>query len=126
MTATVPTPQELQNIRDLAFQWGKIVARRAFGEAGPPLDCHALTLEQLAQTAAQGLLEGTLTTLLEQQAQAVPQTQPCPTCQQPCPVHRETRPLEGLGGIFTYPEPVAHCSACRRDFFPSAAQPGPG
>lgn len=116
------TPQELQVIRDLAAQWGKIVARRAFGESGPGLNVNLTTLEQVAAVAAQGLTEGTLTTLLEQQAQALPAQSPCPACGQLCPVHHEPRPLTGVGGTFTYQEPVCHCPACRRDFFPSTAR----
>ncbi len=68
MATSKLTPEELQNSRDLASQWGKMVARRAFGEAGPGLDADLTTLEQVAAAAARGLTEGTLTTLLEQQA----------------------------------------------------------
>jgi hypothetical protein len=125
MSNSLPTPQDLQNIRDLAAQWGKIIARRAFGDLGPGLDLDLLTFEQVAQAAAQGLLQGTLATLLEQQAQTLPQHQPCPACQQLCPLTREPRALDCLGGSFPYDEPVCHCSACRRDFFPSAAQLAP-
>ncbi len=126
MNTSKLTPQELQNIRDLAAQWGKIVARRAFGEAGPGLDADLTTLEQVAAAAARGLTEGTLTTLLEQQAQALPADSPCPDCGQRCPVHQEQRPLIGQGGTLTYREPVCHCPACRRDFFPSTAGPASG
>jgi len=120
------TSQELQNIRDAAAQWGQIVARRAFGDAGPGLDVDLLALEQVATAAARGLTEGTLATLLEQQAQALPADWPCPDCGQPCPVGREPRPVTGHGGTVTYREPVCHCPACRRDFFPPAARPAPG
>lgn len=125
MATSLPTSQDLQNIRDFAAQWGKIIARRAFGDHGPALDLDLFTFEQLAQAAAQGLLQGTLTTLLEQQAQALPEHQPCPGCQQLCPVKHEPRALDCRGGTFPYHEPVCHCSACRRDFFPSAAQFAP-
>jgi len=124
--ATRPlTPQELQHLRDFAAQWGKIAARRAFGEQGPPLDADLFTLEQVAQAAAQGVLQGTLATLLDHQAQALPGQCPCPGCQRLCPVQREPRPLDCLGGSVTYDEPVCHCPACRRDFFPPAARPAP-
>ncbi len=125
MAASKLTSQELQNLRDFATQWGKIIARQAFGDAGPPLDADLFTLEQAAQAAAQGVLQGTLATLLAQQAQALPDAQPCPDCQRPCPVQREPRPLDCLGGSVTYDEPVCHCPACRRDFFPSAAPLAP-
>ena len=120
------SPQDLQHLRDLAAQWGKIVARRAFGDEGPGLQVDLFALEEVAQAAARGLLEGTLATLLQQQAQALPAEQPCPDCGQPCPVQREPRRLTCRDGTLTYDEPVCHCPACRRDFFPSAAGPAPG
>jgi hypothetical protein len=104
----------------LASQWGKIIARRAYGVSGPPPDCDLLAMEQVAQAAAQGVLEGTLTVLLEQQAQALAEPQPCPQCQQPCRVDHEPRTLHCRGGTLTYHEPVCHCAACRRAFFPLA------
>src|SRR5262249_24240854 len=125
MAASPLTPQELQILRDLAAQWGQIVARRAFGDAGPGLDGDFTALEQVAAAAAHGLTEGTLTTLPEQQAQALPADQPCPDCGQACPVAREPRRLAGKGTPLTYREPVCHCPACRRDFFPSAARLAP-
>jgi hypothetical protein len=48
--------QKLQQIHELAAEWGKIVARRAFPESGP-LDF--ATMEQIALAAAAGLTEGT-------------------------------------------------------------------
>jgi hypothetical protein len=65
------TPEELQELRHLAAQWGKIVARRAFGDDGPGLDVDLHVMEQIAHTAATGLTEGTLQTLLQQQAHAL-------------------------------------------------------
>lgn len=122
MATSKLTPQELQTIHDCAAQWGKIVARRAFGDDGPGLDVDLTTLEQVAVAAARGLTEGTLTTLLEQQAQSLPAEQPCPDCGHLCPVHHEARELIGHGGTLTYHEPLCHCPACRRDFFPSTAR----
>src|SRR5262245_42386925 len=104
MAAGNLTPQELQDLRDFAAQWGKIIARRSFGDGGPPLEADLFSLEQVAQAAAQGLLQGTLATLLAQQAQALPDHCPCPDCQRLCPVQREPRPLDCLGGSVTYDE----------------------
>jgi hypothetical protein len=126
MAAAKLSPQELQQLRDLAAQWGKVVARRAFGDQGPGLQTDLLALEEVADAAARGLLEGTLAALLHRQAQALPAEQPCPDCGRPCPVSREPRPLTCRDGTLTYHEPVGHCPACRRDFFPSAARPAPG
>src|ERR1700741_1974434 len=55
-------PELLQEIRDLAAGWGKIVARRAFGDGGPGLDTDFEAMEQLARAAAVGLTEGALAT----------------------------------------------------------------
>ena len=120
------TPEMLQEILTLAAGWGKIVAKRAFGESGPGLDVDFDTLEQLALAAALGLTEGTLSTGLEQQARALDEDQPCPACGAPCPVRRQPRPLVSPGATVTHHEPVCHCPACRRDFFPPAADTAPG
>src|SRR5437899_816301 len=48
------TPEELNGLRELASQWGKIVARRAFGDDGPGLDVDFDAMEQIAQAAARG------------------------------------------------------------------------
>jgi hypothetical protein len=119
-------PQVLQEIRAFAAQWGKVVARRAFGAAGPGTDLDFDALEQVARAAAAGLTEGTLDPLLELQAQALGDEQPCPDCGRPCPVRREPRALAIRGGRLTQAEPVGHCPRCRRDFFPPAAVAAPG
>ena len=54
------TPEELDRLRALAAEWGKIVSKRAFGDDGPGLDVDFRTMEQIATAAAQGLTEGTL------------------------------------------------------------------
>jgi hypothetical protein len=120
------SPEELQEIHDLAAGWGKIVARRSFGESGPDLSVDLSALEEVAQAAATGLTEGTLHVLLDQQAHALGHEQPCPGCGQLCPVGFEDRALAVQGGQLTLHEPVCHCPACRRDFFPPPDQPAPG
>src|SRR5271163_4691332 len=88
MARTPFTPQDLQIIHDLAAQWGKIVARRAFDEQGPGTDIDLTTMEEVALAAAAGLTEGTLTTLLEQQAHLLGEQQACPACGRLCPLRR--------------------------------------
>jgi hypothetical protein len=119
------TPEQLHELRTFAAQWGKIIARRAFGDLGPGLDVDLDAMEQIAQAAAQGLTEGTLQTCLEQQAQALGSTQPCPTCGRACPLQRENRPLAVRGGRLDQSEPVCHCPDCRRDFFPPTTSLAP-
>ena len=112
--------EKLQEIRELAAQWGKIIARRAFGDAGPGLEIDFSTMEQIAGAATAGLTEGTLSTLLDQQAHALPEEPACPDCGHLCPVSYEDRPLVAKGGQLPLHEPVCHCPDCRRDFFPPA------
>ena len=116
-------PAKLQEIREVAAQWGKIVARRA-GDAAAELDFQAM--EDLAAAAAAGLTEGTIAALLSQQVQTLPAELPCPDCGRLCPVGREDRPLVGQGAQLTYHEPLGHCPDCRRDFFPPPHRPGAG
>jgi hypothetical protein len=118
------TPEELDRLRALAAEWAKIVSKRAFGDDGPGLDVDFRTFEQIATAAAQGLTEGTLRLLLEQQAGKLPEQQPCPHCNRPCPTTPHTRPLTAHGAEVEQVERVAHCPACRRDFFPPADGPG--
>jgi hypothetical protein len=54
-----------------------------------------------------------------QQTQLLDQAQPCPTCQKLCDVEVRQRTLNTAEGGIELPEAVCHCSACRRDFFPS-------
>jgi hypothetical protein len=119
------TPQELQELRELATQWGKIIARRAFGDDGPGLDIDLDTMEQIAQAAAAGLHEGTLQLLLERQAGALGAQQPCPDCGRLCTLRHQGRPLHVQGGQLQHSEPLGHCPDCRRDFFPPAAAAAP-
>jgi hypothetical protein len=120
------TPEELQQLRSLAAQWAKIVSKRAFGEEGPGLDVDFRTMEQIALVAAQGLTEGTLQLLLEQQAQKLPQQSPCPECGRLCLIQPAQRSLIARGAKIEQPERVAHCPDCRRDFFPPAGSVGTG
>jgi hypothetical protein len=123
MSQSKLSPQKLQEIRELAAGWGKIIARRAFADGVPGEAIDFSTMEQLAAAAAAGLTEGTLAVLLEQQAQALGPEQPCPDCGRLCPVAHEDRPLAVKGAHLNLHEPVCHCPDCRRDFFPPAGVP---
>src|SRR5687767_12262040 len=91
------TPEELPELRTLAAGWAQIIARRAGGDDGPELDLDLDAMEQIAQAAAAGLAEGTLQILLERQAAALGQQQPCPHCGRMCAVRRAERPLQVQG-----------------------------
>ena len=118
--------EDLQELRELAARWGKVVARHAFGEDGPGTDVDLDAMEQVAAAAAAGLTEGTLATLIEQQARRLGGEQPCPDCGRPCAVRRQDRSLAVRAGPLTHSEPICHCPDCRRDFFPPTAAAAPG
>lgn len=118
MSQRTPSAEKLKEIQDLAAGWGKIIARRVFGDAGPGTDIDLMAMEQVAAAAARGLTEGTISTCLEQQAKSLATEQPCPDCGRLCPVEHEDRPLAVKGGHIILHEPVCHCPDCRRDFFP--------
>ena len=121
------TPEKLQEIRDFAVQWGKIVARRACADAGPDTALDFQAMEDLAAAAAAGLTEGTLATLLQQRAQTLPPEIPCPDCGHLCPISHEPRPLTlHTGQPIPLHQPLAHCPVCRRDFFPPADRTAAG
>jgi hypothetical protein len=44
----------------------------------------------------------------------------CPACGTRCETDRKTRRVTSIDGPLTVQEPVGHCPACRRDFFPPA------
>jgi len=117
--------QEQSELDELAYGWGRIVNRRAFGEAGPGLDLDFDTIESLAVDTAQALIRGTIEEALRRQAQLLGDDQPCPGCGHSCRVEKVPRTLAVRGGTIDYEEPKCHCPACRRDFFPSASQSAP-
>jgi hypothetical protein len=120
------TPEELRELHDLAARWAQIISKRAFGDDGPGLDVDFRTFEQIATAAAAGLTEGTLQLLLEQQADKLPDDQPCPACGKLCPTQPHTRSLTARGAEVEQVERIAHCPDCRRDFFPPADTAGTG
>ena len=107
-------------VERLAEGWGKVVARRVHDELGPELDLDADDIEQVASAAARAVARGTIADLLERKAALLGAEQPCPTCRRPCAVRRQPQAIDFWGGEVIYAEPVCHCPACRRDFFPSA------
>jgi hypothetical protein len=115
-------PEQLAALEELAQQWGKIVASRAYGEDGPDLDVDFDQMEQVAAAVSRGLARGTLEQLTRRHAQQLAQELPCPTCQKTCRVHTRPRDVVARGATVTLQEPVAHCPACRRDFFPPTAE----
>jgi hypothetical protein len=65
-------------------------------------------MEQIAAAAMAGLTEGTLSILVEPQAQALAAEQPCPDFGRLCAVRTADRRLAVQGGQLTLREPLGH------------------
>jgi hypothetical protein len=83
-------------------------------------------LEAAGHRLGRAVAQATTERLATARAERLTEPQPCPTCQRPCPVVHRERELETVDGPIVLSEPVCHCSACRRDFFPSASGVGAG
>lgn len=90
--------------------------RLAGGFASVP---HYSTLEGAARALGQEVSRAVQERLGREVAAAGEATACCPTCREECVVRTTTRTVKSLDGPIELLEPVAHCSACRRDFFPS-------
>jgi hypothetical protein len=109
-----------EEIAKLAEGWGKLVTEHAFPD-GVGLDVDLFQMEELALAAARGVVRGAIESATSRQAESLPPTQPCPDCGREGELKRRPRAVHVRGGEAEVSEPVAHCSTCRRDFFPSAS-----
>lgn len=107
-------------LSELSRGWGKIFAQEGFGSQGPDLTVDFQQIEDLAGEGARALVPGVVREAVWQQALALGDTQPCPTCAVDCRVEWEERTVQTRYGGVAIPEPACHCTRCRRAFFPSA------
>ena len=119
MPFTKNQTKDLSELREMAYGWGKVVTRRAFGEEGPGLDRDFDESESLAVDSGQTGIQGTSEEVLKIPSQRLGNQQPCPQCGRSCPLTKAPRTIAVRGSTIDYDEPVCHCPACRRDFFPS-------
>jgi hypothetical protein len=112
--------RRLLEIESLAKGWGILLAEQAF-PGGVGLDVDLWQMEEVAVRAAKALVAGAIETMTSAQAEALTSEADCPDCGRSCEVGHRPRPVQVRGGSARLREPVAHCSTCRRDFFPSAA-----
>ena len=119
MTSTKLSRRKLNEVREVAEGWGKLLAREAFPD-GPGLDVSLADMEDIAAVATEAIVKGAVETMTGQQAESLGEQAACPTCGKLCHVEQKTRDVIVRGGTASLDEPKAHCSRCRRDFFPSA------
>jgi hypothetical protein len=83
-------------------------------------------LESAGHRLGRAVAQATTERLAFSRASRLTDPQPCPTCGRQCPLVKKHREFETLDGPIGLNEPICHCSACRRDFFPSASSVGTG
>ncbi len=113
--------RKLCEIEALAKGWGELLAEQAF-PSGVGLDVDLWKMEEVTVRAAKALVAGAIETMTAAQAEALAGEANCPECGRACRLDHRPRPIQVRGGSAELNEPVAHCSICRRDFFPSAAR----
>lgn len=104
----------------LAAQFAQQVAQEIYGENGPGEDSDIDAIEDEAVQAARAAFDAVIARALQLQNEQLPDQIPCPQCQRQCNVRFQERTVQGRMGPATIEEPVCKCSACDRDFFPSA------
>jgi hypothetical protein len=77
------------------------------------------SIEEAASKIGRFVTRQVMEDLAIQQTELLDQSQPCPTCESLCRVGVRKRNLNTAEGPIDLSETVCHCSACRRDFFPS-------
>lgn len=81
---------------------------------------HYRVLETAAHRLGQELSCLTQQRAAREVAAVNPAASACPQCGKKAAVEMSKRTVQSLDGPVEVLEPVAHCSACRRAFFPSA------
>jgi hypothetical protein len=81
-------------------------------------------MEAAGHALGQAVAQAATERLTYARAERLSGPQRCPTCNRECPMVHEERPLTTVDGPIELREPICHCPACRRDFFPSASRIG--
>ncbi len=120
MTSDPQKAHHLREVEELAQGWGRLLAESVFPN-GVGLDVDLWTMEEVAATATRALVRGAVEAMTAAQADALGPDHPCPECGRRCRLDHRARSIQVRGGVADLEEPVAYCSTCRRDFFPSAS-----
>jgi hypothetical protein len=120
MTSKEARERKLKEIQEIAEGWGRMIAREAFPN-GPGLDVTLADMEEYAVAASRAMVKGAVESMTATQGEQLGEEAPCPTCGRLCRLKKKSRPVTVRGGAAQLEEPVGHCPACRRDFFPSAS-----
>jgi hypothetical protein len=99
-----------------------MLAKRGFGENGPPRDTTFAAMERFGHQAGRMVARALDARLLQQHAGHFAGEEPCPQCGEMHPPKQDAfeRSLQTEDGSIVAHEPAFRCSPCGRDFFPSA------
>lgn len=106
-------------------KWDDCVAAMTamrYGSDGPPENTTFSEIEQFGHEVGRMMGRAVDQQLASQHAERFQKASACPICQtvyEPKPSSAE-REIQTSDGRVPLAEPVCHCSACHRDFFPSA------
>jgi hypothetical protein len=113
------TPEEQERFGEFVA----MLARRGFGEDGPPRETTFAEIEQFGHRAGRMLARAVDARLIAEHAEHFTAEEPCPGCGEEAP--RKESPhdlkLQTDDGEVTLREPAFRCRPCERDFFPSAS-----
>ena len=116
------TPEEIEKFSELVA----LLARRGFGDDGPPRETTFAEIEQFGHRAGRMVARAIDAHVAEQHALHFATEAPCPTCDENHPQRESPHnlPLQTQDGEVRLHEPAFRCSSCERDFFPSANSSG--
>lgn len=97
------------------------LAACGFGPDGPAVETTFAEIEEFGHEVGRMIARAVDERLASQHAQHFREDAACPVCQERCKVQEKpaTRPFQTTDGDIPLREPVCHCPACRRAFFPS-------
>lgn len=111
------SPAVRRKLQELA----ELISAERFGEEGIPLEFSFSEIEEIGHQVGR-LAAGTVDQTLQQQhAEHLSEAAFCPGCGRHCDVERHERAIQTRDGTVALDEPVCHCRACERAFFPSAS-----
>ena len=111
------SPAVRRKLQELA----ELISEERFGEEGIPKEFSFSEIEAIGHQVGQ-LAAGTVDQTLQlQHTEHLSDVEPCPRCGAACEVQQRQRALQTRDGTVELDEPVCHCRACERDFFPSAS-----
>jgi DNA repair exonuclease SbcCD ATPase subunit len=98
-----------------------LLAKRGFGEGGPPRETTFAQIEEFGHQAGQMVARAIDARLAEQHAAHFAGEEPCPSCGEKHLPNEDAHDLElqTEDGEVKLREPAFHCPPCERDFFPS-------